>query len=93
MIRRFACSALLVVACAAPAAADSCDTLIGQAEGALANPALSAPERVFLEELLKASRAAKAAGDVNACQNALQSPRPFRDPSKGRDCNQTPDTV
>jgi hypothetical protein len=73
--------------------ADACDILIDNAQGALANPSLAPVERNFLEELLKAGRAAKAAGDVTACQNALQSPQPFRDPSKGRDCNETPDTV
>lgn len=84
---------LLAMALATPAAADSCDTLIRNAEGALSNPAITPPEKIFLQELLKAANAAKLAGDVQACQSALQSQRPFRDPSKGRDCEKTPDTV
>lgn len=78
---------------ALPAQADACDTLIGNAQSALANPSLAPVEKNFLEELLKAGRAAKAAGDAQACQGALQNSQPFRDPSKGRDCAETPDTV
>ena len=86
-------AALLLGLAAGPAMADACDTLIDAAQGALASPSATPAQKSYLEELLKAGRAAKAAGNVQACQNALQSPRPFRDPSKGRDCNETPDTV
>lgn len=92
-MRHVLAACLLAVVMAAPAAADSCDTLISNAEGALSNPAATPAEKLFLQELLKAAQAAKLAGDQQACQNAMQSPRPFRDPSKGRDCNETPDTV
>jgi hypothetical protein len=84
---------LFTAAAALPARADACDTLIGNAQGALANPSLAPVEKNFLEELLKAARGAKAAGDTQACQGALRNSQPFRDPSKGRDCAETPDTV
>ena len=93
MKNRLALAALVLLSAAGPAAADACDTLIGAAQGALSNPAATPAQKSYLEELLKAGRAAKAANNVQACQNALQSPRPFRDPSKGRDYNETPDTV
>lgn len=75
------------------ALADACDTLIQSAQGALNNPATPPAQKSTLEALLQAGRAAKAAGNINACQNALQSRSPFRDPSKGHDCEKTPDTV
>ncbi len=78
---------------ATPALADACDTLIAQAQGQMSLPSTTPTQKSQLEALLQAGRAAKAAGNVMACQNALQSPGPFRDPSKGRDCNETPDTV
>lgn len=84
---------LFLAAGAAPAFADACDTLIDATQSALSNPSLPAGQKSVLEELLKAGRAAKAAGNINACQSALQSQRPFRDPSRGRDCAETPDTV
>lgn len=93
LIRSLLLGLILCTTGSAAARADSCDTLIGNAQSALSNPAITPAEKIFLEELLKAAAGAKAAGDVQACQNALQSPRPFRDPSKGRDCNETPDTV
>jgi hypothetical protein len=85
-------SAVLMFA-ATPALADACDTLIAQAQGQMSLPSTTPTQKSQLEALLQAGRAAKAAGNVMACQNALQSPAPFRDPSKGRDCNETPDTV
>lgn len=90
---RFAIAALLLIAAASPAAADACDTLIAQAQGQMSSPSTSSAQKSQLEALLQAGRAAKAAGNVMACQNALQSQRPFRDPSKGHDCEETPDTV
>jgi|JI10StandDraft_1071094.scaffolds.fasta_scaffold597811_2 hypothetical protein len=78
---------------ATPALADACDTLIAQAQGQMSSPSTTPAQKSQLEALLQAGRAAKAAGNVLACQNALQSQRPFRDPSKGRDCEETPDTV
>lgn len=85
-------SAVLMFA-ATPAFADACDTLIAQAQGQMSLPSTTPAQRTYLEALLQASRAAKAEGNIQACQNALQNPAPFRDPSKGRDCNETPDTV
>lgn len=89
-------SAVLMFA-ATPAFADACDTLIAQAQGQMSLPSTTPSQKSQLEALLQAGRAAKAAGNINACQNALQSPQPgqspFRDPSKGHDCEQTPDTV
>ena len=89
---RYALAACLVaVVTAAPALADPCDTVISSAQNALANPQVTVPEKLFLEELLKAATAAKKAGDLAACQNALQSPRPAGE--GGRKCHQPPDTV
>ena len=89
---RYALAACLVaVVTVAPARADPCDTVISSAQSALANPQVTVPEKLFLEELLKAATAAKKAGDLAACQNALQSPRPAGE--GGRKCHQTPDTV
>ncbi len=90
---RFAFTTLLLLAAATPAAADACDTLIQSTQGALNNPATPPAQKSYLESLLQAGREAKAAGNVNACQSALQSQSPFRDPSKGHDCEKTPDTV
>ena len=84
-------AALAAAASATPARADPCDTVISSAQSALANPQVTVPEKLFLEELLKAATAAKKAGDLAACQNALQSPRPAGE--GGRKCHQTPDTV
>ena len=78
---------------ATPALADACDTLIAQAQGQMSLPATTPSQKSQLEALLQAGRVAKAAGNINACQNALQSRGPFRDPSKGHDCEKTPDTV
>jgi hypothetical protein len=93
MLRPLLLSALFLLPTAPAALADACDTLISSAEGALADPSITPAEKSVIESLLQAGRDAKASGNVQACQNALQSPRPFRDPSKGRDCNETPDTV
>lgn len=90
-MRKILTALFLTAVMATPAMADPCDTVISNAEGALSNPSVSVPEKLFLEELLKAARAAKAAGDQAACQSALESPRPAGEP--GRKCHETPNSV
>lgn len=58
---------------ATPAVADPCDTLIDVTRSALSNAGISVDERSQLEGILNAGEAAKASGDVLACEAALTS--------------------
>jgi hypothetical protein len=74
-----------------PARADSCDTLISTLESNLANPGASQFSVDQLQRLLEAGRAAKAAGNIKACEAAMSSPTAT--PPGGHKCEKSQNTV
>lgn len=87
---------LLLVVPLAPAQADACDDLLFALEGAITAPGTTPSVKGQLEALLKLGRDAKAAGNVSACERAMNgqsSPAPGSARPPGYKCQKTPDTV
>lgn len=97
-MKRLLFAFILAIPLSASALADPCDKLISTLESALADPAVSYANRVELDALLDAGRAAKAAGNTQYCEQAMtgspgqlpQSTPADRDADK---CRGTPSTV
>ena len=64
---------VLVALSTGAAIADPCDTLIDSTNSALSAPGISADVRTQLESILNAGKAAKASGDLAACEAAMTS--------------------
>jgi hypothetical protein len=94
----------LTIIVATPAVADPCDTLIDVTQSALSDVSISDAQRSQLEGILNAGKAAKASGDISACESAMtsstlkpedqMSPMPSLGPGGlGHRCNKSQNTV
>ena len=91
--RRLILSLVILCLFASPALADACDTLMSSIQQSLANPNLDEVSRLRLQNLQGAGRAAKAQGNIAACQSALEGVLQSRPPGRGSDCQKSPETV